>query len=110
MAMKAHVQPDPDNLRRLVGVVADHLASLPKVGGALDSTTFEVRNQALRLIFADLAAAEGARTSNDWQGAAIRMAGIRATSIGGISGALHNWITAAQRKISEAEAGKAGAT
>lgn len=101
MAMKAHVKPDPKNLRRLVGVVDDHLASLPYSGPALNSKAFEVRKQALRLIFADLAAKEGA---------AIRMAGVRATSTGGIYGALYNWIKAAQRKIAEAEAGKAGAT
>lgn len=115
MAMKAHVLPDPENLRRLVSVVADRLAALPDrraglpAGSAWDRNIFEASQEALRLIFADLAATEGARTGNDWRGVTIRMAGIRATSTGGISGALHNWIMAAQRKIAQAEAGKAGA-
>lgn len=108
MAMKSHIQPDPANLTRLIGVIRERLDAVPP-GGYSSRDKFEGRQQALRAIFDDLAAQEGARVSHDWQGSAIRLAGIRSSSTSGIHGALANWVVAAKRKVAEIGSGKAGA-
>jgi hypothetical protein len=41
----------------------------------------------------------GAAIRDDWQGAAIRFAGVRSTSTGSLIGALSNWLTAARKKL-----------
>ncbi len=45
----------------------------------------------------------GARFRDRWDGAAVRISGIRSTSTTGVAGALRNWLKAARRKIAEAQ-------
>src|SRR3546814_18096049 len=41
----------------------------------------------------------GARVRDDWRGARINLCGISSTSTNGISGAMTNWLRAAEAKI-----------
>lgn len=57
----------------------------------------------------NLSARLGARISDRWDGARVRLAGVTATCTAGLSGALQNWMRAAERKIRDAAAaGRAG--
>lgn len=44
----------------------------------------------------------GARINDRWDGAAIRMAGIRSSSTMGLGDALRNWLTAARKRLETA--------
>ena len=46
-------------------------------------------------------ASEGGAVNDRWDGAAVRMHGLRATSTSGIAGACRNWITQARTKAGE---------
>lgn len=42
-----------------------------------------------------------AKITSKWKGTAVAIAGVRASSTSGISGALHNWIAAARRRLDQ---------
>lgn len=41
----------------------------------------------------------GARIDDRWDGASVRLAGIRSSSTSGLAGALRNWIRAAEKRL-----------
>lgn len=90
-------------LDQIIGVVAQQLHyHEQKVGKyADDPATYYQRNRdAMRQLAHYLAGAVNARTTDRWDGARVRIAGITATSTSGVGQALRNWLTAARRKAS----------
>lgn len=43
----------------------------------------------------------GASINDRWDGASVRLAGIRSSSTMGLSGALHNWLRAADQRLAK---------
>lgn len=65
-----------------------------------DPRSFHTRHRAaMEGLAAILAEKVGARITSRWDGARVRIGGVSSTSTGGISGALHNWIVAAKKRV-----------
>lgn len=68
-----------------------------------DPENFHARHRAAMAGLAEqLAADVGARITERWDGARVRIGGISSSSTSGLGGALRNWIVAARRRASEA--------
>lgn len=92
-------------LERLVALIRQRIADLPKLPDFRDREAWASRSCAVEQIFIDLAQAEDARVRNDTHSASIRLAKISSSSTAGIVGALQNWIKAAEKKIEQIKAG-----
>lgn len=92
-------------LDRLVALIRQRIADLPKLPDFRDREAWASRSCAVEQIFIDLAQAEDARVRNDTHSASIRLAKISSSSTTGIVGALQNWIKAAEKKIEQIKAG-----
>lgn len=92
-------------LERLVALIRQRIADLPKLPDFRDREAWTSRSCAVEQIFIDLAQAEDARVRNDTHSASIRLAKISSSSTTGIVGALQNWIKAAEKKIEQIKAG-----
>lgn len=94
-------------LERLVGLIRQRIADLPKMPDFRDREAWATRSCAVEQIFIDLALTEDARVRNDTHSASIRLANISSSSTTGIVGALNNWTKAAEKKIEQIKAGAA---
>ena len=66
---------------------------------AADPANYHARHRAaIERCAARLAATVGARTTNRWDGARVRILGITSSSTIGTGGALRNWLAAARRR------------
>lgn len=80
-------------------LVADHNAATDHVQA---STNYDAWRKAHREADAALASAlvaAGATVRENWQGASVKLAGVRSTSTGGLRGATTNWLRAAQQRL-----------
>ncbi|TPW33226.1 hypothetical protein FJU08_01280 [Martelella alba] len=91
-----------NDLERMIRVVGEKLASIPPIKSDPYERYFEsqkAHRAAAQQAFAALEAEAGAQTADNWNGAMIRLCGIRSTSTSGVAGALNNWIKAAKLKL-----------
>ncbi|RWR32495.1 hypothetical protein D2T31_00490 [Sinirhodobacter populi] len=72
--------------------LAAALKKVPAYSYANKLETEKARNTALHAVKA-LIEANGGKIRNDWQGAAVRIFGLRATSTSGLEAACWNWMT-----------------
>lgn len=90
------------SLDNAIGAVESQIAVIYKAQEGLNAMRDYVAWRAARDTAFDRAAVHlaglGATIRQDWRGAAISFAGIRATSTSELNGALHNWLTQARRK------------
>lgn len=96
---------DVENLQRLIDLIDSKVAELPAFP-SLDQSAdrweaMKRRSAAVDVIMGELATAEGAkiRTDGSWEGAMLKLAGIRCTCTQGSEGVLRNWQAAARKKI-----------
>jgi len=96
------------NLEDTVITVAGMLADAEKAAGnyADDPQHWHARHRhemdKLRVL---LRSKHGAHVNDRWDGATVRLAGIRSSSASGLAGALRNWLRAAEKRL-EKEAGR----
>ncbi|CAA0130240.1 Uncharacterised protein [Starkeya nomas] len=89
---------DIASLRRLVGVVSTALEQLPPIDSERFASYGEHR-KAAEAALDELARTEGARWRETGADVALSLGGVRASSTGGVSAAMRNWITSARAKI-----------
>lgn len=88
------------DLQRLIDLVDEKLAALPKLNSR--STSAEWRDHGVRLVdvVCDLEEKEGARENGDYgRGYRLTMAGVTATCTSGRHGLLRNWQNAARKRL-----------
>jgi len=95
------------NLQRLVDLVADKLKAADLAVGKFEhndarSDWHKRHRDAMQRIADELAAQEGAKFGHQpAHDHSVRLAGIRSSSTSGLSGALHNWMTVARKRIAK---------
>lgn len=89
-------------LKDLRDQVERMLDEADKKAGSFDedpSTWLQRRENEARNLTRRLTSVFDARIKDDWQGAAVKIAGIRSTSTQGLWGAVRNWLAAADKRI-----------
>lgn len=81
------------------GVLAEAEAELGPAPGFADSAYFSRRKVVMDRCAKVLTERVGARVDDEWNGCRIRIAGVTSTCTAGMRGALHNWMTAARKRI-----------
>lgn len=88
---------DKQELTRLIGVVEDKLAALPKgTEGDAHTLFFHQAEEALRTLVKEESARVG---GHRWDRNRLSLGGITSTCTWGDHGLMHNWLAAAQRKL-----------
>ena len=85
-------------LTRLVSLVREKISALPEYDWR-DDAAVRAHRDAEDALCDELAASEGARFRKGYDGAAVRMAGVNASSTSGKIGALQNWRRGAEKRI-----------
>jgi hypothetical protein len=73
----------------------------PEPGAGHDRAWFDRHRAVMTRVAADLTERLGARITDRWDGAKVKIAGVSSTCTGGLGGALSNWVTAARRKLAQ---------
>lgn len=71
----------------------------PSAGQGGDSAHWQRRREVMARCGEALAGKLGAKINDRWDGCRVRIAGVTATCTAGMTGALHNWLAAARRKV-----------
>lgn len=82
-------------------LIADHRKATHGLYVSNDYDRWKAANAAATEAAKEALVAAGAVVRDSWQGAAVKLAGIRATSTSGLFGAMQNWLRAARRKVEE---------
>jgi hypothetical protein len=92
------------NLPKLIDQLQALANGIPRVGAT--GAGMEIYHQAINALEVKLKGELGARVLQSAGATSIALAGVRSSATSGFAGALHNWIGAARRKLSEHEASK----
>lgn len=76
----------------------------PSAGGGI-TAWHDRHRKAMAALGQDLARQLDARITERWDGARVRICGISASSTSGLSGALQNWLVAAEKRVRGASEG-----
>lgn len=88
----------------LVDDIEDRLGSAKRRAGKYsdDPRGWHARHHTeMQQLAARLTGELGARITDKWNGARVRIGGVTASSTTGIAGALRNWITAARKRLAK---------
>ena len=93
------------DLKSTIEIVRHEVQAADEVCGPFDvddpGTWHARRRGALGKLSTRLKDTLGARVKDEWNGAAVTIAGIRATSTSGLDGALSNWLAAADKRLAK---------
>ena len=94
-------------LSSAIALVERQVAAMGKVSAGFSTHRYSewaARRRATADAVETALVAAGATIKEDWRGATMKLAGIRATSTCGLDGALNNWLVAARRQLAKGEA------
>ncbi|MCW5711291.1 hypothetical protein [Shinella sp.] len=94
-------------LTRLASLIGEKISALPKCDWR-DEAAARAYRAAEDALLEELEASEGLRFRKGYDGAAIRIAGISASSTSGKIGALQNWRRGAEKRIAALQAVRRG--